>query len=80
MANLVVHYTIPFQASVRIGYKQQSSSDPYVYVIPYPDYTQSPYTISGLPIGNYQVELTTICPNCSGGVLSDPVVVNAETL
>jgi hypothetical protein len=80
MATLVINYTIPFGANVRIGYKQQSSSGPYTYLTNYPSYNDSPYTISGLPIGNYQIELTTLCPNCSGGVFSDPIVVQAVTL
>jgi len=79
MAQLVINYSIPFGASIRIGYRVQNSSTPFTYVNPFPDYTQSPYTIGGLAQNNYEVELTTICPNCSGGVFADPVVYPAQT-
>jgi hypothetical protein len=80
MASITVNYTIPFGSSVRIGYRVQSSSDPFIYISPYPNYSGSPYTISGLPVGNYEVELTTVCPNCSGAVFGEPQVYPAISL
>lgn len=77
MASLQVNYSISFAQSVRIGYKQYGTSDPYTYLTVFPGPGDAPYTISSLPFGLYQVEVTTICPNCSGGIYSTPVVVVA---
>lgn len=79
MATITVNYTIPFGASIRIGYRIQSSSSAFTYVSTYPNYNQSPYIISDLPIGNYEVELTTICPNCTGGIFAEPVIFPATS-
>lgn len=77
MASITVNYSVSFGASIRIGYRPQGSSTPFTYVTQYPTYNDSPYTISGLPLGVYEVELTTICPNCTGGVFSQPTVYPA---
>lgn len=79
MASITINYTIPFGATIRVGYRIQNTSSTFFYVNPFPDYTQSPYIISGLPIGNYEVELTTICPNCSGGIFGQPVIYPATS-
>jgi len=79
MASITVNYSIPFGSSIRIGYRIQASSSPFTYVNGFPNYNQSPYTISGLALGNYEVELTTICPNCSGGIFAEPVVYPAQS-
>lgn len=80
MASITVNYTIPFGASMRIGYRIQSSSSAFTYLTTFPTYNDSPYTFSGLPVGNYEVELTTICPNCSGGAYASPEVFPAIIL
>ncbi len=80
MATLTINYDIAFGASLRIGYRIQSSSSAFTYVTTYPGYNDSPYLVSGLAVGNYEVELTTICPNCSGGVFADPVIYPAIVL
>ena len=80
MANITVNYSIPFGASIRIGYRVQASSNPFTYISGFPSYNDSPVVISGLPINNYEVELTTICPNCSGGIFSNPVVYPAVSV
>lgn len=77
MASITVNYTIPFGASVRIGYREIASSNPFVYLTNYPAYNDSPYTFGGLPVGNYEIELTTVCPNCSGGTFGEPQVYPA---
>lgn len=79
MASITVNYSIPFGSSLRIGYRIQNSSNPFTYITNFPNYNQSPYVISGLPIGNYEVELTTICPNCTGGVFADPAIYPATS-
>lgn len=80
MASITINYSIPFGSSIRIGYRIQSSSSAFTYLTSYPNYNDSPYVISGLPVGNYEVELTTICPNCTGGVFADPAVYPAISL
>ena len=79
MASITINYTIPFGSNVRVGYRVQNSSSPFTYVSPFPSYADSPFVISGLPVNNYEVELTTICPNCSGGVFADPVIYPATS-
>lgn len=79
MASITINYSIPFGSSVRIGYRIQASSSPFTYVNGFPSYNDSPYVISGLALGNYEVELTTICPNCSGGIFSAPTVYPAQS-
>jgi len=80
MASLTIDYTIPFGASVRIGYREQGSSSAFTYITNYPTYNESPYIISGISVGNYEVELTTICPNCGGGIFAEPVIYPAISL
>ena len=79
MASITVNYTIPFGASLRIGYRIENSSSAFTYLTTFPTYNESPYTFSGLPVGNYEVELTTVCPNCTGGVFADPVIFPATS-
>lgn len=78
MASLIVNYTIPSGTSVRIGYRITGSSTAFTYVEPNPTYLDSPYTISAIPVGSYEVELTTICSNCT--TPSSPIVIQAESL
>ena len=79
MASLTVNYSVAFGASVRIGYKVVGTLGDYTYLNVFPTYNQSPFIIAGLPVGSYQVQINTICPTCSGGQFSDPVVVTAVT-
>lgn len=80
MATLNITASIPFGSSARIGYRIKNSANPFTYHNVYPNYSQFPYDITGLPVGAYEVEITVICPNCSGSIYSDPVVVDAVTL
>lgn len=80
MASLTVNYSAPVGSVVRIGYKLQSSSDPYTYLTYHPGYNESPYSIGGIGLGSYQVEITTICQSCSGGLYSDPEVIIATPI
>lgn len=77
MASVTVNYTIPFGSSIRIGYRIQGSSSAFTYINTYPTYNDSPFTFSGLALGTYEVELTTICPNCTGGIFGEPVIYPA---
>lgn len=80
MASITINYTIPFGASLRVGYRITSSSSAFTYVTTYPTYNDSPFVISGIPAGTYEVELTTICPNCGGGVFAEPAIYPASAL
>ena len=80
MGQLVVTATIPFGSSARIGYKIKNSSNPFTYHTQYPTYNDFPYTIDGIAIGTYEVEITGICPNCSGAQYSDPIIVDALSM
>jgi hypothetical protein len=77
MANIIIAATINPGASLRIGYRVKNSSNPFTYLSVYPTSVDLPYTITGLGAGFYEVELTQICPNCSGGVFSDPIIMDA---
>lgn len=79
MANITINYTIPFGASIRIGYRIVASSSAFTYLTNFPTYNDSPYTITGLPANNYEVELTTICPNCTGGIFGEPQIYPATS-
>lgn len=80
MASITINYSIPFGSSLRIGYRIQNSSNPFTYLSNYPTYNDSPYTFDGLALGSYEVELTTVCPSCSGGVFADPAVYPAQSV
>lgn len=78
MADITINYSIPFGASIRIGYRIVASSSAFTYLTNYPTYNESPYVITGLPANSYEVELTTICPNCTGGVFGEPQIYPAN--
>lgn len=80
MASITIDYSLPFGASLRVGYRIQNSSAAFTYLTTFPTYNDSPFTFDGLALGNYEVELTTLCPSCSGGVFSDPVIYPAEAV
>lgn len=70
MGNVNLTYTIPIGTKLRIGYRIQGSSSPFTYLTTTPTDQQSPYTFT-LASGAYDLELTTVCPNCSGNAFSD---------
>ena len=73
MGNIKITYTIPYGSALRIGYKAAGSSSAYTYLTTFPDAADSPYQFT-VPAGFYDVEISTICPNCSGNRYSDPYV------
>ena len=77
MANITISATLNYNASLRIGYRVKNSSNPFTYVNAYPTANEIPYTITGLSSSTYEVELVQICPNCSGGIYSDPIIFDA---
>lgn len=77
MASIMFSYSIEFGKNIRIGYKPKASSDQFTYINAYPSYAESPYTIPGLTPGLYDIEITTICSNCSGNQYSDPYIFEA---
>ncbi len=80
MAQITIQATIPFGSSLRVGYRLVASSDPFTYISDYLTSDDLPYDITSLASGLYEVELTTICPNCAGSTYSDPVIVEASSL
>lgn len=77
MASVTFNYTIPFGTSLRVGYRVQNSTGPYTYVSTYPNYNESPYTLTGIAPGFYDIETTTVCNSCAGAKFSDPFVFQA---
>ena len=77
MATITVNYTALFGQSVRIGYRVQNSGNPFVYPMPFPTYADSPYLITGVALGSYEVEITSVCPNCSGAQYGYPTIYPA---
>lgn len=80
MACITVSSTVNYGASIRIGYRIKASSSPFTYVPDYPTQADMPYSICGLANGIYEVEIVQICPNCSGGIFSDPIITDAIVL
>ncbi len=80
MAAIIISATINPGAVLRVGYRVKNSSDPFTYLSVYPAPNDLPYTISGLANSTYEVELTQICSNCSGGIYSDPIILDALPL
>lgn len=71
MADVQIQYSIEFGQNLRIEYKPAGSAGPYTQYPSFPDAGDSPVIIT-LPSGNYDLQLSTICPNCSGNRYSDP--------
>ena len=80
MADITIQASIPFNSSLRIGYRLVSSSSPFTYLTNYISQDDLPYVITGLPTGSYEVELTTVCPNCSGSTFGEPIIYDAVVL
>lgn len=78
MPSIEFNYSIPFGSSLRVGYRLAGSAGPYAYVPIFPSYNDSPYTL-GVPLVTlYEIELTTLCPSCSGSTPSDTYVFQAN--
>lgn len=67
---------IKFASSLRIGFRAIGSASGFTYITPYPTADQLPFIFTVPTAGTWEVEYTEICPNCSGGIYSDPVIVN----
>lgn len=80
MATITINYSIDPNQLLRVGYRLRNSGNPFVYTNPFPGYSQSPYLINSLALGNYEVELTKVCPNCTGSTYGDPVIYPAVGL
>jgi len=80
MGQLNITASIPFGTSARIGYRVKNSSNSFTYHSQYVNYNNFPYTIDDIPTGAYEVEITVICPNCSGSLYSEPLIVDAVTM
>ena len=72
--------SINFGSSLRIGYRQAFSAGPFTYLSHFPSYDELPYNFNISPAGQYEIEYTEICPNCSGGIYSDPIIVQVNVL
>lgn len=70
---VTITYSIPFGTNLRIGYKAFNSAAAYTYLNTFPGPSDSPFSFT-LASGDWDIETTTICPNCSGNTFSDPVV------
>jgi hypothetical protein len=78
MGSITVNMSIPYGATLRVGYRITNSGNAFTYVDPFPTYNDLPYTFSVADTaGTYDVQLTTICPNCALGTYSDPIVIIA---
>lgn len=79
MGDVRIVYSIEFGQNLRIGHKPTGSSGPYTYLSTFPEAEDSPFTFS-LPVGIYDIEISTICPNCSGNLYSEPEVRTVNVL
>lgn len=73
MGDVILTYSIPIGTKLRIGHRPPASTGPFTYLVATPTDQDSPYTFT-LPTGAYDLELSTICPNCSGNNFSDAFI------
>lgn len=66
--------SIPFGATLRIGYRTHGGVTPFTYLTHFPSYNELPYSYS-LPVGVWDVEYTTVCPACNGSQYSSSQIV-----
>lgn len=66
---------IKFGSHLRIGFRAEGSAGPYTYLSQYYSQDQLPVIFAVPTAGRWEVEYTEICPNCSGGIYSDPLAV-----
>lgn len=66
--------SIPYGATLRIGYRVYGSANPYTYLTHFPNYNELPYAYT-LSTGIWEVEYTTLCPSCSLPTYSAPETV-----
>jgi hypothetical protein len=78
MGTITINSSIPYGSNLRIGYRVTNSGNSFQYLDSYVSFNNLPYTFS-VPdtAGTYDIELTVICPNCSLGTYSTPVVITA---
>lgn len=69
-----VVYTIAYGSVARIGYKPFNSASPYTYLNVFPGPSDSPFEFTGPTTGAWDIEVTEVCPNCSGNRYSAPVL------
>ncbi len=79
MGNVRINAELEFGQSSRIGWKINGSAGPYTYLNSFPGPDDMPFTFI-LPAGTYDIEVSTICPNCSGNIYSDPEVKTVVVL
>ncbi len=76
---LKVFISIPVGRYMKLGYRPLGSGSPFTYVSPDPFYNQVPYLTP--PVNDllqWEVEVTTLCGTCPGGVESPPVYLISE--
>ncbi len=64
--------SINYGQTLRIGYRMNGASGPFTYLPYFPNYNELPYQFSVPSVGVWEIEYSTICPNCSGNVYSEP--------
>lgn len=79
MGTVRISGELEFGQHMRIGHKVTGSSGPYTYLNSFPGPDDIPFDFT-LPVGIYDIEVTTICPNCSGNIYSDPEVRTVNVL
>lgn len=70
--------SINFGSTLRIGYRLAFSSGPFTYLSYSPKSDELPYTFNIPGTGLYEIQYTEACQACSGGVFSDPVMVQVN--
>lgn len=79
MGTVRINGELELGQSIRIGWKVTASANPYTYLNTFPGPEDLPFDFN-LPAGQYDIETSTICPNCSGNVYSDPEVRTVNVL
>jgi len=69
---------IKFGSLLRIGYRASGSAAGYTYLPVLFSQSQLPVIITVPSPGNWELEYTEVCSNCSGGIYSDPVLLTVS--
>ena len=73
---LTVNYTIPVGSYIKIGNRDFGTTGPFDYVPQNPFYNASPYTYQIESTLVQEIELTTVCGNCSNnGTSSNSIYI-----
>lgn len=79
MGNLIISYNLAYGEKLRVGYRLSGSGSSFTYLPKMLSWNDSPYTITNLPDGQYDVELTAFTNDCRNSPCSQPLVYTTSS-